>query len=198
MPETPDRINVAIVGGGIGGLSAAIGLLKYPHIDVQIYEAAPKFSEIGAGVAFGPNASRALELIGRGTEQAFRKVATSNLYEKHANTWFEINYGEGPHAGEFISAPTNTTGQKSLHRAHFLNELIKFVPEHISQFGKRLVSIEEPDDDAPLTLRFKDGITATADCILGFDGIRSAVRHHLFGNQYDPVFSGSVAWRGIV
>ena len=80
-------IHVAIIGGGIRGLCLAIGLLEYHHIDVQIYEAAPSFGEIGAGVAMGPNAQQALELIGPGTLAAFDKYATPNRWASHRYFW---------------------------------------------------------------------------------------------------------------
>lgn len=77
--------SVAVIGGGIGGLCLAIGLLKHPHIDIQIYEAAPSFGEIGAGVALGANAYRALKLIGPTAQAAFDKHATTNQWQSHAN-----------------------------------------------------------------------------------------------------------------
>ena len=80
-------VSVAVVGGGIGGLTLALGLLKYPHIDVQVYEAAPSFGEIGAGVSFGPNAKRAFELISPQLEEALSKHATPNLWKSHANVF---------------------------------------------------------------------------------------------------------------
>ncbi len=82
VPPTP--LSVAIIGGGIGGLCTAIALLKYPHIDVQVYEAAPTFGEIGAGVGIGPNAQRALELIAPEARAAYDKHATGNLWPKYA------------------------------------------------------------------------------------------------------------------
>ena len=86
----PKSFSVAVIGGGIGGLTLAIGLLKYPHIDVHVYESAPSFGEIGAGVAFGPNAQRALELLGPATIDAFHKRATSNMWASHANNFAEF------------------------------------------------------------------------------------------------------------
>ena len=79
--------SVAIIGGGIGGLALAHGLNKYPNIDYHVYEAAPAFSEIGAGVSFGVNALRALDMIGPTAKEAFQKHATSNLWPSHANIW---------------------------------------------------------------------------------------------------------------
>ena len=87
--ESPKVFSVAIIGGGIGGLCCAIGLLKHPHIDVQIYEAAHAFGEIGAGLTVGPNASRALEVIGEDTKAAFDKCKTPNLWASHANMYTE-------------------------------------------------------------------------------------------------------------
>ena len=83
----PTAFSVAVVGGGIGGLSSALGLLKHKHIDVQIYEAAPSFGEIGAGVSIGPNAQRALKLIGPHTWNSFKEHATTNMWEAHADNF---------------------------------------------------------------------------------------------------------------
>ena len=83
----PTTLNVAVVGGGIGGLALALGLLEHPHIDVQVYESAPSFGEIGAGVTIGPNAQRALELISPAAKAAFDKHATSNTWESKANVF---------------------------------------------------------------------------------------------------------------
>ena len=85
----PSAFRVAIVGGGIGGLALALGLLKYDHIDVQVYEAAHTFGEIGAGVAFGVNTQRALKLIGPQAWDAFEKHATPNGWESHADVFAE-------------------------------------------------------------------------------------------------------------
>ena len=85
----PNTIRVAIVGGGIGGLVLALGLLKYDHIDVHVYEAAHTFGEIGAGVAIGPNAERALKLIGPHAWDAFKKHATPNMWESHVDNYVE-------------------------------------------------------------------------------------------------------------
>ena len=84
-----NAISVAIVGGGIGGLSLALGLLKHEHIHVQVYEAAHTFSEIGAGVAIGPNSQRALKLIGPHAWNAFEKHATGPGWESYADVNME-------------------------------------------------------------------------------------------------------------
>ena len=85
--STGKAINVAIIGGGIGGISLALGLLKLPHVDVQVYESAHTFSEIGAGVSIGANAARALALIGPAAKQAVEKSASGNLWASHSDTF---------------------------------------------------------------------------------------------------------------
>ncbi|KAI4194619.1 MAG: hypothetical protein LQ350_007674 [Teloschistes chrysophthalmus] len=202
ISSKPTAYRLAIIGGGIGGLTLAIGLLKYPHIDVQVYEAAPSFGEIGAGVAFGPNAQRALALIGNGVNEAFLRHATSNMWASHANCWAEYRVGKGEHEGEIISAQRNFKGMKSLHRAHFLEELVKLVPGQRAHFNKRLVDIK---DDSPnggkVTMTFEDGTSEKTDAVIGADGVHSAVRLYLLGEDHPaakPVFTGAVAYRGLV
>ena len=85
LNTTEKAINVAIIGGGIGGLCLALGLLKQSHLNVQVYEAAPMFSEIGAGVALGSNAARALALIGPAAKQAMDRHATGNLWPSYTD-----------------------------------------------------------------------------------------------------------------
>ena len=79
----PSYTRIAIIGGGIAGLCCTLGLLKHPHIDVHIYEAAPTFSEFGAGVEIGPNAQTALKLLSPLAEKAFTETTTPNLWRSH-------------------------------------------------------------------------------------------------------------------
>ena len=93
----PVSFSVAIVGGGIGGILLALGLLKYPHIDVHVYESAPSFGEVGAGVTIGPNAQRALELIGPSAHEAFVKHATGNQWASHRTAFLDFKIVSTPH-----------------------------------------------------------------------------------------------------
>lgn len=99
-------LSVAIIGGGIGGLCTALALLKYPHIDVQVYEAAPTFGEIGAGVGIAPNAQRALELIGPAAQAAYSKHATGNMWPEHAKSMANYFVVSPPNSGN--TAISNT------------------------------------------------------------------------------------------
>lgn len=199
-----NRLSIAIVGGGIGGLCLAIGLLRNKNLDIAIYEAAPRFAEVGAGVALGPNAQRALALISPATEQAFLLHATASLSPEFQHVWFDFRNGKaGEKDGEILSKVKNETGQQTVHRAKFLDELVKLIPEGIAHFGKRLVQIQKhPASGArPYELVFADGTAATADCIIGADGIHSSVRQHLLGEFHPavtPVFTGTIVYRGLV
>ena len=88
--SNPATLKLAIIGGGIGGISLALGLLHHPHIDFQIYEAAPVWVQIGAGLGLGPNAQAALEQLGPEAEAAFRKNVTGNLWESHQKTFLNF------------------------------------------------------------------------------------------------------------
>lgn len=192
-------LNVAIVGGGISGILTAIGLLKYSHINVNVYEAAEEFSEIGAGLLLGPNAVRALKCISSEVYESYIRLQTGNLAIKHKNTWYDFIYATGPHAGEKICSIKNETGQSSIHRGKFMDALANILPKECAHLGKRLISIEEQGAD--VRLRFGDGTIASADCVIGADGVHSATRRAVFPDtwrDYEPVFTGVVGYRGVL
>lgn len=83
----PKPFSVAIIGGGICGLLTAIGMLKHPHIDFQIYESAPAFGEIGAGITVGPNAERALQTISPEVYKAFEAIVTRTTFAPRKDTF---------------------------------------------------------------------------------------------------------------
>ena len=86
---------------------------------------------------------------------------------------------------------------QSVHRAHFLDELVKGVPAQRAHFNKRLQDLEETEDG--VTLHFKDGTTATVDVAIGADGVHSTVRAFLIGAEAaKPVFSGAGVSRVLV
>lgn len=141
MSQATKPFSIAIVGGGIGGLSTAIGLI-HQNIPVTIFESAPVFAEIGAGVSLGPNAAQAMKLIDPRMYTGFMKCGTNSAWPDRQNFWFTFRRGDGEAAMVGDELPRFydlwcSTGQTSVHRARFLDELIALVPKEIAQFGKR-------------------------------------------------------------
>jgi salicylate hydroxylase len=191
-------LRIAIVGGGIGGLCLALGLRKHPHIDVQIYEAAHKFSEIGAGIGVGRNAQRALELLGSDVYAAYKKQATE--------TPFRICNGnaKGELASSVLVPPNSKASQSTVHRAKFLDALVELVPSGWTHFDKRLANIEDKTgEEGSLILKFKDGTTTEADAIIGADGIHSHTRDYVLDDvpgkeEYQLQYTGAVLYRSVI
>ncbi|KAF2815185.1 mannitol 1-phosphate dehydrogenase 2 [Mytilinidion resinicola] len=202
--------NVAIVGGGIAGLTLAIGLLKH-DVPITLYEAAARFGEIGAGVGFGPNSVRAMTLLDPEIKEGFLRRKTANQWPSHEKLWFSCRVGdarykfpEGSQVGDLVCDVefTNPNSRGGVHRAHFLDEMVKLVPEELSRFGKKLVDVEEAGDGSgDVVLKFADGTKAQHTAVIGCDGIKSRTREILLGKD-DPaaraVFSGKYAYRGLV
>lgn len=198
-------LRVAIVGGGIGGILTAIGLLKYPHIDVQVYEAADEFAEIGAGLLLGPNAVRAMKCISPEIYEAYQQLHTGNLSPKHKYTWYDFVYATGPSAGKTICSVKSEVGQSSIHRGKFLNALVRALPKENAHLRKRLERIEEQSNDQDegdtVALHFADGTIAEADCVIGADGVHSTTRKFVFPDNwrdFQPIFTGVVGYRGLM
>lgn len=196
---------VAVCGGGIGGLALAIGLDRQ-GVDYHIYEAAPAFSEIGAGVSFGPNSIRAMTLISPDIKAGHDRKATSNRDEHKANTWFDFQYGmkskHGDPAGKHITSVLSPpVGQSSVHRAHFLDELVSLIPEKRATFGKKVDNIVDLPKGEGVRLHFADGSTATASIAIGTDGIKSNIRPIVIGKDNPAAkatFTGKYAYRGLI
>ena len=203
MASTKD-FNIAIVGGGIAGLTLAIALHER-RVPVIIYEQAPKFGEIGAGVSFSPNAVQAMRVCHQGIYEAFEQVCTRNLWPSKEKVWFDYLDGYNPvidSDGKQEAAFTisNSLGQNGVHRAHFLDAMVKVLPMEIARFGKRLNDITEASS-GKLVMNFDDGSTAEADAIIGCDGIKSRVRQLMVGVDHPsakPTYTHKYAYRGLV
>jgi 2-polyprenyl-6-methoxyphenol hydroxylase-like FAD-dependent oxidoreductase len=180
---------VAIIGGGIGGLTAAGALLR-AGAEVSVYEAAGELREIGAGVALHANAMRVLRFIG--VEDGVRKVAGRSDY---AVTRDGIT-------GRLISKTSRAQTvalqgiePATVHRADLLDVLAAALPPGLVTLGKRCVAVD--GSGATAVARFEDGTAAEADVIIGADGIHSAVRAALFGPDA-PRFTGKICYRSVI
>lgn len=189
------RLSIGIVGGGIGGVALAVALSRDPGLDVHLFEAAERFSEIGAGVSFGPNAVRAITLLG--LEASYRRIADSSP-APFEDVWFEWRRW---HDDAYLTASMAPgCGQSSVHRADFLDAIVENLPGGIAHFGKRCRSVRQDIDG--VTVGFEDDSDFRCDILIGFDGIKSAVREHVLPveehGEIAPVWSGTQAYRGLV
>ncbi|OJK02263.1 hypothetical protein ASPACDRAFT_1854241 [Aspergillus aculeatus ATCC 16872] len=211
MSAPKKNFHVAIVGGGIAGVTLAIAL-HHRNISVTIYEQAHAFSEVGAGVSFSPNAVQAMKFCHDGIYSAFEKVCTRNLWPSKQKVWFDYldgyNYSKGAdetgadqRRQDIEFTISNSLGQNGVHRAHFLDELIKLVPQEICRFKRRLEDIHERLRDGKLILKFADGSEEEADVVIGCDGIKSQVRQIIVGADHPsakPSYTHKYAYRGLV
>lgn len=188
------RLSIAIIGGGIGGVAFAVALSRFPDLDVQLFEAAPQFSEIGAGVSFGPNAVRAIQRLG--LEGTYRRIADTSP-APFEDVWFE--WRRGSDDGYLTATLAPGCGQSSVHRADFLDAIVAHLPEGVAHFGKRCIEVTQEEG---ATAHFADGSSFTADILIGFDGIKSAVRANVLPadthGEIAPLWSGTYAYRGMI
>ncbi|KAG6292586.1 hypothetical protein E4U09_003374 [Claviceps aff. purpurea] len=194
------HLEFAIIGGGVAGLTLAIALLRR-GLKVEIFEQAGQFQEIGAGISFTPNAVQAMKICDPAIHEAFERVCTRNIWPSKQKTWFDYYDAQSENATSSpVFSIANDLGQNGVHRAHFLDELIKLVPPQAAHFGKKLDKYAE-DKHGRLHLSFTDGSEHQADVLLACDGIKSKVRQLLFGAHHpcaNPSYTHKYAYRALV
>jgi 2-polyprenyl-6-methoxyphenol hydroxylase-like FAD-dependent oxidoreductase len=182
-------VRVLIVGGGIGGLTAALALGE-GGFDVHVYEQAAVLREVGAGVAVGPNAVRVLHRLG--LADALRAVGVASL------SWDERDWESGAILTRvpLAEAASRRWGAPfyNMHRADLHDALRAAVRDQQITLGARCVSVEQ--DAENVTIGFADGRQATGDLLIGADGVHSAVRDHVAGPAH-PTWWRQTAWRGL-
>lgn len=181
-----------IVGGGIGGLAAALALARQ-GIGATVLEQADQIGEIGAGIQLGPNAFAAFDALGVGDRARARAVYTDRMVMMDAVDGQEV--ASVPVGEAFRQRFGNPYAV--IHRADVHQSLLEGVQEtKLIEFrtSVRVTQIEQ--DDAGVTVRDHDGRVYRGDALIGCDGVRSVVREHLVG---DPVrVSGHVVYRAVV
>ena len=185
-------LNIAIVGAGIGGLTAAIALRAQGHA-VTVYEQAGQFMRVGADINLTPNAVRALDGLGEAVAQGIRASGARPTFRisRDWDTGLETSrLPMGETAEQRYGAP-----QLTIHRADVLAAMANTVPADCMRFSKRLNSLSQ--NEAGVRLVFEDGQSALHDVVLGADGIHSKVRSALF-DEVKPRFTGVVSFRAVV
>lgn len=183
-------LNIAIAGGGVGGLAAAIALKAQGH-QVTVFEQAKGFSRVGADINLTPNVVRAIDGLGAGA--AIRRSGARPTFRisRDWDTGQETSrLGMGDVAEQQYGAP-----QITIHRADILAALAEQFPIEQIEFGKRLKTLTQ--NESGVLLQFEDGSERTFDVVVGADGIHSRVRSALFGEE-KPRFTGVVSFRSVV
>jgi salicylate hydroxylase len=178
-------LRAVVIGGGIGGAAAAVALAR-AGIDVRVYEQARQLTEVGAGVSLAPNGLRMLEQLGVG--EGIRRLGA-----RHTSTELMLSGGQPARheSDQFARAGRNV----GIHRADLLGLLAGQLAPGTVRTGHRCTSFSQDADSA--TVGFADGATATADVVIGADGIHSVLQGSVV-EPAEPVFSGVVAYRGLV
>jgi salicylate hydroxylase/6-hydroxynicotinate 3-monooxygenase len=182
-----ERLDIAIIGAGIGGLAAAALLSRAGHA-VTVYEQAPRFARVGAGIQMAPNAVKVLRALG--IEQRVRRIA----FRSEVALSREWDSGEITSELELGQAVEERYGAPYLflHRADLHAALESTVPHRAVHLDRKLVGVDE--NRSGVTLVFADGTRARADMVIGADGVHSRVREVLLGPD-QPRYTGRVAYR---
>jgi salicylate hydroxylase len=187
---TQQTLRVAVIGGGIGGLTAALSL-RQARFEVDVYEQAPALTHIGGGINMGPNAARILLRLGLGEGLLREGVRPRSTHQRRWDDGRTLQRAPlNPQCEQLYGAPHVT-----IHRADLLAVISSGFPAERIHLGHRLVGLAEREDHVEGS--FDNGTRITPDILVGADGIHSAVRAILFGEEA-PQFAGCVAYRGLV
>jgi salicylate hydroxylase len=184
---------VLVIGGGIGGLTAALAMLER-GLDVEVHEQAPELKEVGAGIQISSNGSQVMFALG--LEHALKRVGVipSRRMIRHWATgetwnWFELGS---------VTQQRYGTPHLALHRADLhgiIADAVRSLKPDAIKLGRRCRAVESTNDRA--TAHFENGDVVEAAYVIGADGIHSRVRAGLFGAD-KAEFTGVVAWRGLI
>lgn len=191
-------MQVLIIGGGIGGMTAALSL-EAAGIDVQVFEQAPAIEALGVGINLQPNAVRELTELGLADELKSVAIETSTL--TYYNRFGQAIWSEPRGRAAGYAWPQYSIDRGDLHMILIAAARAR-VGERRIFTGHRLVSFEQSSRD--VTANFIDSVTGRplpsykGDVLIGADGIHSAVRAQLYPKEGRPVSSGRIQWRGVV
>ena len=183
---------ILIAGAGIGGLTAALALLRTGR-EVRVLEQSDALGEVGAGLTLTPNAGRALASLGLGHALARIGSAPERGEIRH--------FATGDRLVELPQAPPGTDPAARLYHVHradlhgLLADAVRRLAPGCIDLESRVTAFEQ--DGSGVEVQIASGSRVAGSALVGCDGVRSTVRGLVFGDG-DPQFTGYVAWRGLV
>ncbi|KAF5521642.1 2-heptyl-3-hydroxy-4(1H)-quinolone synthase [Colletotrichum aenigma] len=187
-------LKVAIIGGGPGGLGAAIEFGKLNYVDWTLYEKKPEISETGGGISLQRHTWRLLELIG-----AAKNVDPNDFFRAEDGTSGQTRNGRTGKLLEQSSHAADVPFQQRscrLVRAKLQAALLQEVDKFRIRVSKKLTNIEKLQN-GKIRIDFADGFTDEVDLLIGADGIRSFVRSFAFPD-HKIKYNGQSAYRTII
>lgn len=176
-------MRIAIIGGGIGGLSAALAL-RHLGLAPEVFEQAPELLEVGAAIAVWPNAMRGLSKLGLREEIL-----------QHAGVIEHIRWLDW--RGKPLNSVRLAAGNYpavALHRADLQNALLHALCPGSIHLGKVFAAFQQTERE--IEVQFADGSAIRCDLLIGADGLHSRVRTAIV-DAAPPSFRGYNVWRGI-
>ncbi len=177
------KFNIGIIGGGIGGVAAAVALHR-AGIDATVYERANELREVGAGMMLWPNATRVLKELGL-LERVVALSGPNHRFLVRSSTGsILMNIGLG-----HFDVPALCT-----RRSDLLDALISALPADRVRLGYEFGHLER--QSSSVGIHFSNGVSVEHDFLIGADGIRSRVRSQLLG-VHETIYRGYTVWRGL-
>src|SRR5579872_3644791 len=166
----PADLKVAIIGGGIAGLTTAIALRQH-RLDSRVYETASTWRPLGAGILVPSNAMEVLDKLGlaHSVQKAGSRIDLLEIRDQRGTLIHSIDLRP---VAEKFGAHTVAMRRSELHKI-----LLAAVPANSVQLNKGCDCVQNQSDG--VTVRFGDGSTATCDFLIAADGLRSALRNHV-------------------
>ncbi|MDT5268929.1 MAG: hypothetical protein QOH49_1115 [Acidobacteriota bacterium] len=176
-------MRIVIIGGGIGGLAAALALRR-EGFEPAVYERAPVLLEVGAAIAVWPNAFRVLERLGLGEAMLARagRIRSARWLGRDGRQYNHFNF------------PETDVPAVALHRADLQGALLRELPAGLVHLGKTFAGFDARGEE--VRARFEDGTEVACDLLVGADGLHSRVRAQLLDDG-EPVYRGYTVWRGV-
>jgi 3-hydroxybenzoate 6-monooxygenase len=192
MEKTTSARRAIVVGGGIGGLAAALALAR-ENVQVLLLEQAAQIGEIGAGIQLGPNAFNALDALGAGEAARSRSVFTDSLSLMDATNAKPVARIEtGARFRERFGNPYAVIHRADIHLS--ILEAVQGDPRIQFRTNTQVRGFEQ--DEQGVTVIDQHGERYRADAVIGCDGVKSAIRAALIGDE--PSVTGHVVYRAVV